>query len=156
MENAYKVEVFDYKQTQFLGIKEVVKFDKLPEFFERNYAKLMTHLKQNEIECIGIPAAIYYGWNMENNETTVAAALPVDKPISVDEVMVIDMPARKAYMTDYFGPYDKMMPAYTALMSKMEKDQAEMDFPCLELYMNDPAVIKDPSKWHTRIIVFYK
>ena len=152
----YKVSIVDFEGVNYLGIKETVKFNKLPEFFERNYAKLMNHMQENKIECSGIPAAVYFGWNMDINETNVAAALPVDNNVTGDGIISIEIPSRKAYMTDYYGPYDEMMPAYTAIISRMEKDKAEMDLPCLELYMNDPVAEPDSSKWHTRIIVFFK
>ncbi len=156
METDYKIEIIDYEGAQLLGIRETVSFDKLPEFFERNYTKLMQHLQANGLECTSMPVAVYYGWDMDKNETSVAAALPVNKVITDDTIEGINIPPRKAYITDYFGPYDKMMPAYMALMAQMEKDNVEMDLPCLELYMNDPVAEPDPTKWHTRIVIFYK
>ena len=65
----------------------------------------------------------------------------------------LELPASKAYKVDYYGWYDKMMPAYAALNAKINSMGMQHPDLTIEEYVTDPMNEKDTSKIHT--VIYY-
>lgn len=153
----YEIKETEWPETNALSIRQVVKFQDMTSFFGTNYPKMDGVIKKAGAKG-GIPIAVYYKYDEEKGEADVAAAIPVDaKKDFGKEFTLINLPAGKAYLIDYYGDYNNMKAPYDA-MAKFLQDNFKRDDPdmVVEQYITDPMTEKDPAKWHTAIYFFVK
>jgi effector-binding domain-containing protein len=131
---------------------ENVTVDKIGETLESSYGAIFAFLTKTKKE-MGIPFAISHEWMNESTPFTLEAAIPVmDSTIKAKAPLVLGKSYKgKALKVTYFGDYSKMKPAYDDIIQYMsEKKYANNGSPW-EVYVTDPAVEKDTTKWQTDI-----
>jgi effector-binding domain-containing protein/ribosome-associated toxin RatA of RatAB toxin-antitoxin module len=116
------------------------------------YAKIGEAAAKAGLKITGMPYAVYQG---QNAPFVFDAGMPIDKkPAAVPEGMQIaEMPARKAAVAHYFGPYELMGKGYDSLKAWLLKSN-KMNKNTLpyEIYVGDPMKEKDPYKVQTDIV----
>lgn len=154
---AYKIDEIDWTEKNYLSHREVVKVADLPTFFGKHFPVIYGSITKANAQP-GIPVGVYYDFDMAKGIADVAAAVPTDKvpfPIKSAEYKDLKLPAGKAYKIDYYGPYEKMEPAYDAMTVYLkEKFNREKPDLVVEEYVGDPVTEKDPSKLLTVIYFF--
>ena len=113
---------------------------------------------QKDIEYIkatvnGAAGAIYY-----NNDTTnfkfecivPILKMPTIKPKN-SEVVVLE--ASHMLIYNYYGPYENLYTIYDEIREYIKTNKIEQTGPIREFYITDPAKVKDPNEWLTRIMV---
>lgn len=148
---------YDVKETEWTGrncvaIRKTVPFTDISSFFANNFGKIYKAITAAG-DKPGIPLGVYFTWDTAARQTDLAAAIPYEgkkKPKGFDE---LDLPATKAYSVDYYGAYNKMMPAYNALDAKLKQIGQDKPALAIEEYLTDPMNEKDTMKWHT--VIYY-
>lgn len=147
----YNIAEESWPSKTFIIKRKKLAFDQLSAFFNEYYNGIYSWLEKQGIATHGVPAAIYYSIDEINQETDLAAAVPVDGiPPQSDDFEILKMPPAKVITTTHYGSYESMHPAYAALEQYLEINGLEREL-IIEEYFSDPAVEKDTSKWMTRI-----
>jgi effector-binding domain-containing protein len=148
----YEVEKIDFPLSNYITYEKTLKWDEIPAHFNEGFGKIMARMQEMGMEPVGMPCGIYSVWDEENKLTRLAAAIPVSEPVEMDgELGSKTLGPGRALMVDYFGAYDKSMPAYNAAFQYMEENGIEFNGVVLEQYLTDPGQEADTSKWHTKI-----
>jgi len=150
----YKVEEIEYPATTFAVIRAEIPVPGLHDFFMESYATISAAMGRAGARMAGAPCGLYYTWDEQNNMTDLGAAIPVNRAFTSDAIETVILPARTAYRVDYYGPYEGVGPAHTALSLFLAQHGLEQIPPVIEEYSTDPQKEPDQSKWLTRIYYF--
>jgi effector-binding domain-containing protein len=149
----YEVTEVDVPEGWMISIStENITLDKVSETLAANYGTIASLLGKMKKE-MGIPFSTTKDWVDEKTPFTLIAAIPVmDSTIKAKTPMVLGKSYKgKALKVSYFGDYSKVQPAYDDLMQYVtEKDLIISGTPW-EVYITDPMVEKDTSKWQTDV-----
>ena len=152
----YMIQELTWPEKTFLTIREVVRFDQMPDFFKRSYSRLFGVMGEYNVSAQMPPCGIYYSVNEPEKVTDMAAAVAVDGFAGEAEgVEIVVLPPSKVLMTTYFGPYSEMAPAYKALEDYAKSNSQEVSL-MIEEYFTDPSIEPDQSKWKTNIYFVLK
>ena len=152
---SYSVTELMFPARTYAAIQKTIGFVQIQNSLAGAYTKIMAELGKQGIQMAGAPAALYYEWDEQNRITKVAAAIPIKSPIkSGGDLKIIRMPATKAYMVDYFGPYQESAAAHYACDFYLSKKGLKQKSPVIEEYITDHASEPDSSKWLTKIYYF--
>ena len=147
----FEVDGFTITEKEFgpktyLSHKETVKFADLPAFFAKHYGEIMAAVLGAGYELDGMPSAIYYNWDVENEQTEVAAAIPVKGlGIQMDGFTTITVHPGLACQVEYYGVYDSLGNVHMALEKHMNSRTITGSI-AIEEYVTDPSTETDPSK----------
>jgi len=108
-------------------------------------------LKKNDLHMAGPPYAWYRGTQFP---FVFDVGVPVNKLPAATEgrIMVKQLPAGKAVVAHYYGPYDQIAKGYRVANAWMKDHNKTQIAPPYEVYIGDPGVEKDPYKVLTNII----
>ncbi|MFY0672537.1 MAG: SRPBCC family protein [Bacteroidia bacterium] len=135
----------------YIAVREEVKFEDLPKFFETNYGKIMQKVLGAGYEMDGMPSAIYFVWDEENMKADVAAAIPLKgMEIEIEGFESITVGSGLACQIEFMGSYDSLKTPHMAL----EKHFENKDYPfsmAIEEYVTDPTTVETESEIKTLI-----
>ncbi|MBK9015621.1 MAG: GyrI-like domain-containing protein [Saprospiraceae bacterium] len=153
---SYEVKPMDFPGQTYLGIREKTTHDEVMKstFFAERLGKIMNLLGKSKMQPAGSPAGVYYTWDVENKTTDMAVAIPVGKGTAVAGagLKTFEVPASKALVVDYYGPYDNFEAAHEAIGTYLKAKGLKEKPPVIEEYVTDPMTEKDSTKWLTKII----
>lgn len=157
MAATYQVQETDWTaKTCLATAKKKLSASEIGGFMGQNYPKIATEIGKAGGKP-GIPLAVYYSWDEKAMNGELVAAIPYEGvkggTIKSKDFSNLELPATKAYKVDYYGWYDKMMPAYAALNAKINGMGIQHPDLTIEEYVSDPMSEKDTSKIHT--IIYY-
>ena len=155
--SAYQIKEVDWTAKNCLSVRKVVGFVDMPKFFGTHYPKMAEAIGKGGAKP-GIPLAVFYRYDEKAMNADVAAAIPYEgKKIISKEYAVLNLPATKANLIDYFGDYNGMKPAYDEMTVFLKKNfNRENPDMVVEEYVSDPMSEKDTAKWETKIYFFVK
>jgi effector-binding domain-containing protein len=117
------------------------------------YAEIFQYIKTSGLSPYGAPLSICLKWDSVTKSSVMKIGVPVDKAGKTKgRVKTEQIPEQKAIMATYFGPYEKIEPAYNALNQYCKEGKWEMAGGPWEIYVVGPMAGKDPSKMETRIL----
>lgn len=122
-------------------------------FFGRVYPQV-SQLSENDTSLLitGAPFAIYHSWNPEG-KSLVEAGLPVNKKYKVPpEMSCRELPSFNCVYVSFYGPYELSGMAHDSISNYILKNGYEITGPPMEIYITDPAMEPDPSKWETQVL----
>lgn len=150
----YAIKEVEWTSKSCLSKREVVTFSEMSSFFGKHFSAMYEAIGKAGATA-GIPFGVFYSYDEATQKSDLAACVPFDEKKSFKgDYKVLDLPTRKAYLIEYFGPYEKMKPAYDAMDAKLKelgKTNPEM---VIEEYVSDPMIEKDPAKLLTKIYFF--
>jgi effector-binding domain-containing protein len=152
----YQVEEIDWPGKIYATLRRTVSMNNIARFYAESYQKIGIESKTAGARMTGMPCGLYYSWDEQNKETDLAAAIPINRKYKGEKVETIEIKPQKAYLVNYYGPYDGLSSAHLALHIHMAKNGISPAFPCLEEYATDPGGEPDPSKWLTKVYYFAK
>jgi effector-binding domain-containing protein len=86
----------------------------------------------------------------------VEAGFPVTATITaIGEIHPSTLPGGEVATTIHTGPYDKVEPAYAALVSWVRAHGGELAGNAWEVYYSSPAEQPDPATWRTEVVQPY-
>lgn len=154
----YKVQEIDFPGKTYLGIKTTANFetDNMQDFFANSYGQIMGAIEPAKIKMDGHPSGLYFTWDEETKTTEMAAAIPVagNAAVSGGNIQSFKIPAGKAFVIDYYGPYDGIGAAHYAMDDYLKANGIKAGLPVVEEYVTDPGTEPDDSKWLTKIYYF--
>lgn len=146
---SYSCEVKEQPTQKTLSIRTRAAVQDLPRLLEAGYGAIVQYLNKLGEQPIGPPFAAYYNMDMDNLD--VEFGFPVARQLpGQDEIKPGEIPGGKVATCLYTGPYDKIEPAYNALMKWMEDNGYQGAGVAYELYLNDPRETPPPQ---TQIIL---
>lgn len=145
------IKTVEVEDRLFAGVKEVVSMDKMKSFFETNFQSIFQAAGD---KVTGMPSGLYFTWDEENQETEMAAAVPVSAP--VDGYETFEIAAGKALVIDYLGAYEGLGDAHGAMDEYLKANKLEAKSPVIEEYITDPSTEPDTSKWLTKVTYYLK
>jgi effector-binding domain-containing protein len=134
------------------GVREAIKTSALnSNMFAKWYGTITQSLQKNTIQPNGPPMAIYYQYGPEKVE--VEAAIPVGSA-GMDEgkVKFHETTEMKAFVVKYYGDYNKVESVYTEAYAYLKEKGKVSNGAPMEIYITDPGMEKDTSKWLTEIM----
>ncbi|MBP6681041.1 MAG: SRPBCC family protein [Saprospiraceae bacterium] len=155
--SALKIMPGEYAGGKYLGIHSSMGFDKIPSFYEISYGAIFPALEKAGGKPAGMPAGLYYEWDVEKMTADLAAAVAFTGDIKTPAGMeVINLPAAKSLTIDYMGGYNGIGSAHEAMDAYMKENNLEQLTPVIEEYVTDPASEPDSTKWLTKVVYFVK
>ncbi|MCB0707205.1 MAG: SRPBCC family protein [Saprospiraceae bacterium] len=152
----YEVKKVDHPGGVFAGIREEVQMNSLPDFLASSYEKVMGAMATQQTPMAGPPCGLYYTWDEATQTSDMVAAIPIGEALNLGEdVSIIEIPASKAAVIDYYGSYAGVGAAHEAAGAFMSANGLTAKEPCIEMYITDPTTEPDTSKWLTQVIYFY-
>lgn len=126
--------------------------EKIGETLGSNYGMMMPVLQKSK-KVTGAPFAIYHNWTDPTQPFDMEAALPVsDSTLKVKTPMELKKTyGGKVLKVVYFGNYAKTETAYNDIHAFMKENNLSNNGSPWEVYITDPMIEKDTSKWQTDI-----
>lgn len=152
----YEIKTIDFPATTYLGLRHNVAFTELSsELFGNAYQAIGIFLSKNNLESAGMPAAIYFSWDMEKGTTEMAPVIPVkNAPKNLeltDGLEVFTTNSTKALTVDYYGPYEESEKPHEAISAYIIDNNIEIKGYVIEEYANDPETVSGPEEYLTKI-----
>lgn len=152
----YVITEADFSPRVYVGARDTVAFDAISGYFNEHIGQIFGALQASGTSPSGPVSGLYWSWDMENMRADMAAVVPVaSAPAVVDGYDVIELPAGKALVVEYTGPYEQMMSAHEAIGAYIEEHQMDDPTVVLEEYLTDPQTQPDPSKSQSRIMYIF-
>lgn len=156
MSNTMEIKEMNLPARYYIGIRETVKMEDMAKHFAENLPKVFTAVTKKGLELAGMPSGLYYTWDMENSTTELFQGAPLKERASIDGFETIELPASKALVLNYYGPYDGLGSAHEALDAYAKEKGLTSLPPAIEEYVTDPGQEPDTSKWLTQVIYYIK
>jgi effector-binding domain-containing protein len=150
----YKVMMMDFPATRFAMIRQQVKWADITSFYQQHLSIISNEARKNNINA-GPATGLYFVWDEKNQQTDMAAAVPVPTASRLETgsiVRIQDIGASKAVYVNYSGSYDNIAEAHTSLDKYLAEKSLTQKAPVIEQYISGPANEKDTAKWLTRIV----
>lgn len=121
-------------------------------FFDKSYLAIQGVIEKGGAKATNKPAAVYYNY-VPGGVTTLDAYIEVDKKIAVPANMkILELKATKAAKVDYYGPYSGSGAAHEAIDKWLKANSKKATGAPWEVYVTDPMVEKDSTKWLTEVL----
>ena len=151
---SYQVREVHFPAKNYAVVREEVAMAEFSNFFARSMGTLMQEIQKRGLKMTGAPCGIYFTWDEATQTSDMAAAVPIGPSVRAKDLTVIQIPATKAYVIDYYGTYESVANAHYAFNIFLAKSNLTQKLPVIEEYITDPMTEKDSSKWLTRIYYF--
>jgi len=139
---------------RFYSITETVSMTELsPDFFGKNFSKINAYLGKEMQNSNRPPFTIFHEWNEETRQTRVEIAIPLMSMMEGNQnIKKREMASSDALYVDYYGPYEFTGKAHQAISEYAMANETELVGMGLEIYVTDPSVEADTSKWLTKVV----
>ncbi len=150
----YEVSTMNFPATTYAMIRQQIKWADISSFFAQHLPIIYNETEKIGVRPGNIPNGLIYTWDEKNQQTDMAAALPVSPGTKIDNpiIQVVDLPASKAVYVDFYGSYDNESAAYTSIRKYLADNSLKEKSPVIEQYIAGPGQEKDSSKWVTKIV----
>jgi effector-binding domain-containing protein len=117
------------------------------------YGEIFNYLQASGLKQIGAPFSISLKWDSITKASVMKIGIPVNKEgKNKGRIIAEKIPEQNAVMAYYFGPYEKIEPAYYALDQYIKEINKEVTGGPWEVYISDPMKEKDLTKLETHIL----
>lgn len=152
--NGYKIKNIQLEKAHFVTKRSVVDMKNIESFLIRNLPSLASKVGQSGAEEAGPPCSLFYNWDMVNERTDMAAAIPVKTETAIQGFRSVNLPESKAIQVDYYGPYEGTIDAHLAIDAYLKDKGLFYDYPVIEQKMTDISNESDESKWLTKVTYY--
>jgi effector-binding domain-containing protein len=145
------IEVMNISAQSSLVVKANVLSTEIGQKIGSMYGQLIAYTTANNINMTGAPFAVYYSYD-PNGNTSFEAGLPVPYGTKGnDSILFKEYPAMKVVCTIYQGSYESMGPVYNKIYEYIAANKLKTTGVSWEVYLTDPATVKDPNENRTMI-----
>jgi len=118
----------------------------------KSYTELATVLEKSKVEMAGHPFSMYPKWDEATKMMEMVCAMPIAANAKLPaKYKIMQTSGGKAVKAVHLGDYSKMMTTHEQLTKYIEYKNLKMNGAPWEVYLTDPTVEKDTSKWVTEI-----
>jgi len=137
------------KQLVLAAPDKTVAISEVQGYLAENLPKLFSYAAKNGAKP-GPPTAIYY--TFDGKQTRMEAVLPINKKIKEgDGMKVREMPATNALKVMFYGDYKDAGAAHASIDQYAKEKDKKINGAPWEVYVTDPGMEKDTTKWLTEI-----
>ncbi len=151
----FQIKESDEPEKYYLSNRDIVASDEVNNFYAQNMTSIFKKIQDEGVMMNGKPSALFYERNNSNQESDVAAAVPLNAEFSMEGLVSITLPRSNAVTIDYFGDKSGIEKAHRAAKAYMRDRGYFKKLPIVEEYVTDAVEIKDPSKWQTRLLYYF-
>lgn len=141
----------------YIGISTTMSFEDgaaISAQMGKSYGELMGVLQKAKVEIAGAPFCLYPRWDEEKKEMDMVCALPVPAGAKVPaKYPVMQTSGGKAVKAIHLGDYHKLEDTHNQINQYIQYKNLEIVGAPWEVYITDPEMEKDTTKWVTE--VFY-
>jgi effector-binding domain-containing protein len=149
-ESAIKVEELPVQAMEYLGVRDTANVATIGMKLGMHYGAIMAAMGKQGLKQQGPVFARYFTDSETNFD--MEAAIPVDKAGKVDgNVKPGKLAAGKAVIAHYYGGYMGTPAGHIAVKKYLEANNKKVIGAPYEMYVTDPAMEKDSTKWLTEI-----
>ncbi len=153
----YKIEETERPEKYYAGIRKVVGWAEMDQFFATTYGQIGMALGMANIKPVGYASALYYKWDEPNKQADVAPVMELDNnKTKLKGLNSFTVPAGKAVEVTFTGSYDQMKAVHEAIDKYIQEKNMQMTGNVIEEYVTDPMTEKDTTKWQTNVIYMVK
>ena len=137
-------ELAERPEQHLAVVRETVAMEDIPKLFDRAFPLILTTLGAAGISPSGPPMGVTHG--MPDEKIDLAAAVPVDAPISADgEVTPETLPVGRTVTLMVRGGYDLITAAYEHLFDWITTEGLTPTGIVWEQYLTEPTPNGDPD-----------
>lgn len=154
----FAITTVERPEMVYVGKRDIVKWDKISDYYMKNFPAAGKALGTAGIEMAGAPSGLFFKWDTENKQTDMMAAMPVKAGADTQVAgwTVYSIPAGKALTIAHYGDYAKTEKAHMAIEEMLKAKNLQVNDVVIEEYVTDPMVEKDTTKWLTNIYYMLK
>ncbi len=145
------IKVVEVASMPAISVKDSVTANEIGPFMETYMPMLFMYAMRKGGEMTAHPYSVCYNWDPEGM-ILMEVGLPLTEAIEGEGVIqATNTPGGKAVKALYFGAYEEIAPVYEALEQYIKVMKLENAGPPWEVYMTDPAMEPDTSRWQTYV-----
>ena len=138
-------------EIKILSIREELKNTEIGKRIGQNYMLIGKYMAKENIKETGSPLIILH--SIDSNNSEIEFAIPADSTAkSNGKIIFSELASTNAFVVKYYGAYNKIAPVYDAAKKYIESKGKKISGSTREVYITDPAIEKDTSKWLTEIV----
>ena len=144
------VKIVEVEAKKAVAIRLTCTFEELGDKFMEIYCEIGDYLKKNSAKPSGPPFGIYHAFSPEKID--LEAGISVDAELAGEgRIYPMKTYSGKAAMTTFTGPYEQLNKAWGEFAKLVDDQGHKLAGPCFEVYITDPEVEHDSSKWITEL-----
>ncbi|CAD5275056.1 MULTISPECIES: SRPBCC family protein [unclassified Imperialibacter] len=153
----FKIEPIELSPRTYIGKKDTVKWLDMQPFMANTFGAAYSQLVKKKAPMAGAPSSIYFVWDEANEQTVMAAAIPVEGEYTLKGFDAFPA-GGSGYKIAYYGAYEGSGEAHYAMDDYFTAKGLEMteDIMVIEEYVTDPTTEEDTSKWLTNVYYILK
>jgi effector-binding domain-containing protein len=146
-----KIEASMVSGQTVLTIRDTCPSSEISKTLGSLYGEISMYMDKEGLKQVSQPFAIYHSYSPET--TDMEAGIPVDKMgKSNGRIKAGEIAAGNVVIADYYGPYEGSAAAHSAIDEWVKTNGKTVTGAPWEVYVTDPGVEKDPSKWLTQVV----
>jgi effector-binding domain-containing protein len=114
------------------------------------YTELFTVLQKAKVDVNGHPFCIFPSFSEESMDMTCALPVAADAKLPA-KYKIMQTPASRAIKAIHYGAYDKLQNTHAEVQKYLAYKKYEESGAPWEVYVTDPYVEKDTTKWVTEV-----
>jgi effector-binding domain-containing protein len=145
-----KIEIRILRPHQTATVRETVRQEDLAPALGRIFQAVGQAVTRQRIEKDG---SLFVRYHSFGETVDLEAGVPVKSPIQPDgDVRPSQLPSGPAAIAVHAGPYETLGQTYEAIEAWLSGTGRSATGPPWEIYLTDPSVEPDPTKWLTEVI----
>jgi effector-binding domain-containing protein len=143
----YEISMDEIPAQRIMSIRGSVARGDVPDFIDRSFADLRSHLRLLGVRAVAGPFVIYH---VLGTSVDTEACVPVAGDIlAVGRISTRSLPATTVARTVHVGPHEELRAAYAALVTWMGQRGYEAVGPVRERYIDGPGGSTRPADYRT-------
>jgi len=143
-------ELVDLEGFNYASIRRKVSFPEVGLSMQEMFETINNFIASSNTEIAGVPFTIYH--EMKGEEIDIECGIPISILIEGNKTIITSTFSSKRCATvNYYGDYQQLEDAHTALQSWIEEREFKLAGPPVEFYFADPRTEQNPKKWLTKI-----
>lgn len=154
----YDIATIDFPETKYYGVRTTIPFSGVDStLYGSTYGQLGMFCGMNQIEMAGMPVSICFEWNEDTEMADIMPAFPVEDNTNPGDSIVVPftIPAGKALVVDYYGPYEDAYNAHMQMDAYAIENGLEVTI-AIEEFVTDPGTVESMDEVLTRIYYILK
>jgi effector-binding domain-containing protein len=148
---SYQVEIRKVTEQPVVSIRTQCHVAELGAILAEILPEVWRYVRNNGVNPSGPPFTRYHGFS--EDRVDIEGGLPVTAPLPGEgRIAAGVLPGGEVATTLHLGPYDKLPRAHDALHEWIVANKRFSAGPQWEVYLTDPGLEPDPTRWKTELM----